>query len=178
MAAAIRMNLDTREVQRALEQLGVKARPAMVRAINRTAASAKTAMVRVVAKDMKLKATDVRERIGVRHATPGRLAAQLTASAKRLPLKDFGARPTRRGVSANTGGGRKVYPGTFIAQMGTGHVGVFGRTSTKRLPIAEHFGPSVVQVFEKHQQVGIDRATEQLEKNVASELRFALSKTT
>jgi hypothetical protein len=37
----------------------------------------------------------------------------------------------------------------FVAKMATGHVGVFSRRGKERLPIQEHYGPSVATVFEK-----------------------------
>jgi len=137
-------------------------------------------MARVVSKDMGLKVSDVRDRITIRDATLSRLAVTLYASAKRLPLILFrasGPEPSRgkgRGVSANLGG-RKRYPQAFIATMNSGHRGVFQRRGLSRLPIAELHGPSIAHVFTKHEQVGIDRAREQLAKNLGHELAFEMS---
>ena len=177
------LELKTADVTRAIARLKAKAPAAIARAINRSADSAVTAMARVIGQDTGLKVGVVKERIGVEKATLNRQVATVHASAKRIPIYDYGARgpvPSRgkgRGVSARLKGGRQRYPHAFIATMDSGHTGVFERTATRRLPIKELFGPSVAHVFEKHRQVGVDRAQEQMRKNLASELRFALRQT-
>jgi hypothetical protein len=177
--ATIRLNLDTREVQAALKQLGDRAPRVFMRSLNRAGASARTAMGREISRDLSLKVGDVRERINILEATQTRLSVTLYASLKRLPLilfKASGPEPSfgkGRGVSANLGG-RKRYPHAFIATMGSGHRGVFQRKGRGRLPIAELRGPSIAHVFKKHEQVGIDRAQESLTKNLGHELEFEM----
>lgn len=178
----VTVNLDTRSTERAFQQLKDRAPIAIARALNRAGASAKTVMVREVAKDLGTKAGDIRDRIGIMEALAHRLQVTLTASSKRIPLIDFRARgpePSRgkgRGVSARLPGGVGRYPHAFIATLKSGHRGVFQRTSKSRLPITQLHGPSVARSFTKHVQVGITRGVEQLIKNVRSELRFALSR--
>lgn len=46
-------------------------------------------------------------------------------------------------------GGRKYVRSAFIAKMKSGHVGVFKRMHSKRLPIQELFGPSIPNVAER-----------------------------
>jgi hypothetical protein len=128
-------------------------------------------------------------------------AAQCTASAKRIPLIDWDARgpyPSRgkgRGVSTSlrtsgvtaikargkalgvggsTGGGRGRYPHAFIAQMRSGHRGVFQRGGTKRMPIFELFGPSIARVADKYTAAAAARGMDQLRKNLVSEFRYAM----
>lgn len=45
-------------------------------------------------------------------------------------------------------GGKKYDRHAFVAEMNSGHVGVFKRLGTKRLPIDEKFGPSIPRVAE------------------------------
>lgn len=177
--------LDTTSTDRAFKRLKEGARPAIARALNRSAGSAKTAMVRVIAADLGLKAGDVRDHVVVKEARPDNLTATFFASGKRLPLIDFRARgpePSRgkgRGVSARLPGGAGRYPNAFIATMGSGHRGVFvRRPGSGRLPITELHGPSIAQSFRKNVSIGAARAKEQLIKNIQSELRFAMSKPT
>lgn len=191
--ATITLNFKTDQTQRAIDRLKSQARAiAIPRALNKSIASAKTAMNRVIAKDMGMKVGDVAAKIGVESATADRHSARLSASYKKIPLIKFGANgsnPSRgRGrVTANTGGGRQAYPGAFIATMpGSDHTGVFRRMAgvavRSRDPrtqgIRELQGPSIAQVFVKHQAVGLARAQEQLVKNLNSEFRFALQQTT
>lgn len=191
--------LSVRKPIQAIRNLAEGAPLAIVRALNRSIDSAHVAMGREVARDMKLKVGDARERIRVEHATLNRQTATLYASPKRLPLADFSATgphgatasnpvPSRgrgRSVSANTGAGRKTYPGAFFARMRSGHVGVFVRAGadrksrgawSKNLPMIELRGASIVRSFRQHQHVGIARAEEQLTKNLRSELRYAASR--
>lgn len=166
----------------AFRKLRERARPAIVRALNRSIASAKTAMVREVSKDLGLKSSDVRDRIWTSEATTNRLQASLFASPKRIPLVDFKARgpePSRgkgRGVTAKLPGGAGRYPHAFIATMKSGYPGVFQRPGKGRLPIVELHGPSIARSFTKHVRIGIARGAEQLVKNLRSEFRFAMSR--
>jgi len=175
------LRLDSKAAEAKLAALGSRAPQVVARSLNRAAMSGRTAMARVVSKDMGLKVGDVRERITMRDATPARLSVTLFASAKRLPLILFratGPEPSfgrGRGVGA-TLGGRKRYPRAFLATMGSGHRGVFERRGKLRLPIYELFGPSIALVFKKHEQVGIDRAMEMLGKNLGHELEFEMSR--
>lgn len=155
----------------------------LARALNRSIDSGKTAAIREVAADMGLKSSDVRELVKVKKATAENLTATIYASARRVPLIKFGARgkePSRGkgpGVRAKLKGGAGTYPNAFIATVGNGHRGVFQRKAgAGRLPMRELYGPSVYQAFQKHQAAAAARALEQLEKNVAHEIEFALTR--
>ena len=126
---------------------------AMVRAMNRAIESGRTAMVREIARDTRLKSKVVRDAITLKKATITQPAASISAPLKRLPLAAFGARQVGRGVSVDTGpggGGRHVVRGAFLAEMGSGHRGVFVRAGKKRLPIRELPGVSIGHVFNKY----------------------------
>ena len=92
------------------------------------------------------------------------LTAKVTATGRRLPLVDFGARQTRQGVTimVKRSGGRKLIPHAFIARMQSGHEGLFLRvpgakveptrgryagTGIKRQKIEERFSLSVGQMM-------------------------------
>lgn len=93
-------------------------------------------------------------------ATPGRLRYQLAAFGGRIPLKYFGARETRRGVSAAPMNQRQIFPGTFIKggrfpkrKGGPGGQHVWQRTSSRRLPIEKQYGPGLPEGFVQPQPV-------------------------
>lgn len=191
MPPMVQVKLQTANVLGKLQQLGAAAPSAIARALNRSIASAKTAMVSAVASDMGLKVSDVRGRIGtVEASAPDRLKATLTASPARVPLIDFNARgpePSRGkggGVTARMPGGAGRYPNAFIATMRNGHRGVFARVGSgsrrsigawsTNLPIKELRGPSIEHVFVKHVDVGLARGQEQLVKNLQHELQYAI----
>ena len=176
---------------KAIAALRNPAKP-LVRAINRSANSGKTLGARLVAKDMGLKVSAVKDAIYVRGATENRLEATIDASAKRMPVLDFNARgpePSRgkgSGVRARTKVGR--YPHAFIATVKTagpvsqgrqhgGHRGVFQRAAgAGRLTIYELFDISIWTSFHKQTTEIQARVQEQLDKNVASEINYALSR--
>lgn len=156
-----------------------KVKPLVIHAVRRSANSGRTAMARDIAADMRINVTAAKEAIRVGQVTESgdTIQVSLFASAKRIPLIDFGARgpePSRgkgRGVSARTKIGR--YPHAFITRVGVGgHRGVFQRRGKTRLPIYQLFGASIAHVFVKHSETGMARAKEQLAKNLRSNLRF------
>lgn len=188
---ALVLTLENVSSLKAIRKLQAQAPIAEARALNRSATSARAAVTRVIATDMGLKANVVRNRITIRQATPAHRSVTLHAPNKRIPLVEFQARgvlPSRgrgRGVTANVGG-RKVYPHTFLAVVGGRHTGVFTRVAgggsrrgpkpnRAQLPIKELFGPSIAHVFVKHKQYALDRAREELTKNLRHEFRFLLS---
>jgi hypothetical protein len=154
---------------------------AIMRALNRAGTSTRAVMASLSAKDLGLPVGTVREQMPIQKATPTRLLVRISTTGKRIPLIDFKARgpePSRgkgRGVTARLPGGKGRYPHAFIAVMRSGHRGVFQRTGRARLPVVELKGPSLPRVFDKFAPQGLARGEEALRKNLAHELRFALS---
>lgn len=201
MDLILRLNID--DFARSLRRLGDQMPALSTRALNRSILSARTIMARQIAADTGLKVGRVRDRyLTVLKASHSRPVARLSASLRRVPLIEFGAKgpePSRgkgRGVTAKLRGGSRRYPHAFIATMRSGHRGVFQRTRATnrwtptmtmaqeaaaqrdggRLPIRELRGPSIGRVFMKHLPRAQARFNEQLTKNFAHEMRFALSK--
>ncbi len=167
--------VDLKRVRAALEAYPKKAQRASVRALNKAAKSGKTLLGRKIAKDMGLKVGDVSRGISVRRATPTTFCVILGASLKRIPIIQFKAKSTKRGVSYRAGSKRKKLAGAFIATMPAGHTGVFKRKGAGRLPITELRGPSIGHVFLKYSDEALARAQEQFPKDLAHELRFAFT---
>lgn len=178
----ITLTFDTRKVTANIQRLKAEAPIAVSRALNKSIASGRTIMGRLMSQDLGLKVGTVRDAIRLKDATPTRLEAQLAASLKRIPISEFnptGPDPSRgngRGITYRMQGQRKRLDHAFFATMASGHRGVFLRKGTKRLPIREAFGPSLGHVFIKFRPEGIARAAEQLRKNLVSEFRFVMSK--
>jgi len=131
---------------------------AMVRALNKMADQVKVASAREVRKaGYNLKIGTIKDAIRVKRAGQGNLKATVVASGKPIPLVQYAARETARGVTVNVQKGRKVIAGAFIGTMPSGHRGVFvreqggkhkrvnrgGKISWHQLPIRELYGPSV-----------------------------------
>lgn len=183
--ATISLKINAANVIRNIDRLQVNHRIAVARALNRSVASTKVYMARVVADDMKMKIGDVKDKIGVEEATTYVLTARITASPERVPLIELrasGPRPSRgkgRGVRA----AGKSYPNAFIATMKSGHEGVFARFGaarksrgawSKNLPIRELRLVSIKQVFTKRYKEALAFAKESLVKNLQHEMAWAM----
>lgn len=165
----------------AFTMLKDRVRYAEARALNRSGGSGRAVLVRGIATDLGIKQASVRELIQLQEATPERRIYRLTATGKRIPLIEFGAKgpePSRgkgRGVSARVPGGAGRYPRAFIATMRTGHRGVFERKGRARLPIRELRVVSLPYVFDKVAPEALARANEVLPKNLQHEIDFEVS---
>lgn len=106
---------------------------AIARSLNRTASSAKTLASREIRKTHKIPARELSKTITIRKASgrDDRLQADVQAEGKPLPAMAFGARQTRKGVTIDVKGSRKLLPGMFILTMKSGHKGVFARVQTE-----------------------------------------------
>jgi hypothetical protein len=60
-----------------------------------------------------------------------------------------------------------------MANMASGHRGVFRRVGKGRLPIIELFGPSVGHVFARHRPAVVELMTEAFDQRLSAELKFA-----
>jgi hypothetical protein len=178
---AFDIQLDQRQLRRLevlLSGYPGAVRRVIPRALNRTATSARSRVVKGIAAEINLRQKDIRRGVTVDRAKPTRHVARITIKGRRVPLIKFGARQTRKGVTARVRkrGGRELHPGAFIATMPTGHVGVFERKRRSRLPIREKRGPSIVEVFEESVAVTATRDIGAiLEKNLTQQIRFILS---
>ena len=158
---------------------------ATVRALNKTVDSVVVAAARAVRDaGYNLKIAAIKKTIKKRYANQGNLRASVVASGRPIPLLQYGARQTGKGVTVNVLKGRRLIAGAFIATMPSGHQGVYvrdpggrhvkvnrtGKASWHQLPIRELFGPSVPDglankaVQDSLQQLIADRFPKLLER--------------
>jgi hypothetical protein len=131
---------------------------AVVRALNKVADQAAVQLARSIQSvGYKLKSSAVKKRLSVTKASSGRLTARISATGRPVPLTEYGARETAKGVSVNVLNGRKLIPHAFIATMPNGRKMVCIREQNARhkkvrkagkwvwegLPIKVLYGPSV-----------------------------------
>jgi hypothetical protein len=180
---SVTVRVEIRPTLAMLNQMQTGTTPALVRALNRAATSARVVAAQAVAKDMGLKPSFARDRIVIGTARPDHLVATVSGTTSRIPISAFDARQTRRGVTYRGQNGRQLLPHAFMARVtgplpngvvSPGHNGVFQRRGKPRLPIDELYGPSVWKVFVKYAAIARARGEEQLIKNLQSELRYAL----
>lgn len=100
---------------------------AIARAINHTLAKAKTAASRDIRSEYNVKAKELKSALAINKASRKWHEGMLIATGRPLPLIAFGARQTRKGVTVNVMGQRKLVRGAFIATMQSGHRGAFAR---------------------------------------------------
>lgn len=105
----------------------------VARAINHTAAKAKTASNREIRTMYNISAKDVNAAMRIKKAGRAELYALLIAQGKPIPLKKFKPVQTKDGVSVMVKKGqRQTIKSAFLSTMGSGHTGVFARGSYKQ----------------------------------------------
>ncbi len=181
MSFTISARWRTAELQRYLDHLSPKRLgQSLSKAVNDTAKQVERQAERIVAKTLSIEAKRAKLGIYIRpFSTTASLTATINGSASEIPLKAFGARETRKGVTARIWGQRHIYYDGFIKGgrfpdrkdigMG-GHV--FHRTGTARLPIAKAPGASIAEAMNKGaaQQAIEKHADERLTANVLRQL--------
>jgi len=112
------------------------------KALNRAGDQGRTGARRALAKQTGLQQKLLNRAMQVTRANGATLEYRVTAKGGDIALKYFAARETRKGVSANPFGQRRVFEGTFIrggkfpSRVDIGRGGhVFARVSDSRLPI-------------------------------------------
>lgn len=106
---------------------GREFRSGVARAINHTAAKARTQASKEIRSEYRIRAKDLRPALTTTKASAQNIEGRLVAKGKNLPLLAFGAKQNKRGVSVNVTGQRKQIRSAFIATMRSGHKGVFAR---------------------------------------------------
>lgn len=145
---SIQVNHNIDEITRMLQSLSSDMeKKAAVRALNRTITQAKTAAKREMVKQYSFKSSNVESTMRIFNARPGRIEATLNSRGRRTRLINMGARQTKRGTSVKVGKQRKIIKSTFIAEMKNGSIGVFSRTSNKRLPIKQLYTIAIPEAF-------------------------------
>lgn len=144
----------------------------------KTARRGKSIIAKEVATELAVPQKVIRAQVTSRKVGKTGAATHLSKS-KRIPLRDFKARQTKKGVSYKISktGGRRMIAGAFQGPRPGQHQWsgrVFIRKGKKRLPIQQLFGPSPWGVFVKKKK---DRATKQklhaeLRKQIAERLRY------
>ena len=150
----ISVRSDLRGAARDVKKMQGVIQKAATSSINRATSQARTAGVRKVRERYEIRAKEVNATFSVRKATSNGLAAILKSKTQGgLPLIKFKTAPKspmapnqpRGGVKATVLKGQKrTLKRAFVASVGSGgHIGVFERSTTRRLPIKELFGPPI-----------------------------------
>jgi len=154
--AKLSVRIDTSEIEAIGHRLGAAANrtdDALRRAINRTGDMAFTLVKREVARQMGIRVGKAADQMRRRRANYGSLTYSIEGRGGFIPLKEFEARKTRKGVSARPWLLRHQFPHTFfVAKLGGN---VFKRVGDKvevlrgphagkmRQPIEKLWGPAL-----------------------------------
>ena len=113
------VTVDIKNAMRALNEVHRNVIPqAASAALNRVATSARKTAVDTIRKETNIKAGAVRKYVSVSKSNKSTLTAEIRASKYAPNLINFGARQTKKGVSANAWAKRKIYRGAFIGNKG------------------------------------------------------------
>ena len=170
-------------IKRAIENTGRVLRKELQVAVNATAKKAKSIINREIRLELAAPASSVAKTIRAsRMASNTELSATVEVKkTSRIPLRDFGARQTRKGVTARISKtrGRKLYEGAFQGPrpglMNAKWRGrVFRRLGKSRNPIAQLYGPSSWGVFTvgKRQGPSVEQTEAELKKQIDRRIKF------
>lgn len=152
-------------------------------AVNATAKKTKGAISKEIRNELATKKTAVDKTLKIKtKATASSLSSTVRVEeTRRIPLRDFGARQTKRGVSYKISKttGRKTVLGAFQGpkpgvMKASWKGNVFKRAGKARLPIVKLMGVSPWGVFVKKglTQPSIAEATAELKKQIERRIRF------
>lgn len=174
---------------------------AAVSAINRTLTTGRSRIAKRVGDELKIRRKALlqqrrsRQVMRLDKATRSRISGAIKLTRVPIPLIEFASAANRVPtvekkrrkppvVQVRKGGQKERLSNAFVARMPSGHVGIFerkkqGDSRSRRLPIEERYGPSLLGVFEN--QPGLSRGVlddigEVLEKNIDSQIDRFLQK--
>lgn len=137
--------VQQRELEQLFKDFPEQAPKIFVRALNETAKHGERIIARQITQELNVRNRDLRKGTkhfrGIRtrraHAGRGIFEAGVSITGAPIPVIFYNPRQTRQGVSfkALKRRPRKTIRHAFIAEMSTGHVGVFKRRGRKRLPL-------------------------------------------
>ena len=187
-----------KQLQRELRSFGKNALPrVMSQGLNRTATQARTTISRRLKVDLDIKRIkDVRDRMTIKKATYRKWLALLLTDTHGIYAYSWGYKKTKAGIRVRDFSGTvkwRLFRHAFIAEMPSGHVGIFvrrypesltshgltslGKRRKGRLPIDEiaglsgtEFSKIVLETIEKYQKQinGI------LQKNIHDQVQLTL----
>lgn len=153
-----------REVERILAEVPKGAPTATAQALNRAIVAARTLAVKQARSEYQVTSTALKQRTKIRRAKITRLSASYESEGPALSLLNFKIshtaptnRPTVIKVAVKKSG-MKSLPGHFVAAPAKGGLGIFQRTSSRGLPIARDYGPSIPQM------IGAEKGMDKIER--------------
>ena len=113
----------------------------------------------------------------VQKASTGSLTGFVVFSGVKIPLYQFNVSHNSSGKNIRAGlkkGSWTAFEHAFVAQMKSGHIGIFERVATKRLPIEEIMGLSGAQMVGNGEIV--EELTKEAEKKVNERVEHEINR--
>jgi len=184
---------DMRDLRLFLEAQTKDTRKILTRAINRALPGVRTDAKDEIAKVTPLKKSAMHKRMTLKKAWPDKITGLMDCTSRPIPLIDYGARQTKKGVTVQVlrSSSRSLIAHAFIATMKSGHKGVFWREEKDfarkqfsqkitygslprkyRLPITERYGPRVSDFLANNKVMGkvIQKAGDRWDKAIEYEI--------
>ncbi len=166
---------DIQRVERMLAGVPKGAERALSNAINRGLGHAKVKALQKVREVYAVKQGDLNSATTTRvqKASTGSLAGYVSFSGVKIPLYKFNVSPKVQGTGRRVKAGLMkgswtIFEDAFVAQMQSGHIGIFEREDTERLPIEQFMGLSGAQM------VGNEEVVEDLSKSAQEKINERL----
>lgn len=143
------------EIKRDLKTYEKKAPQLLARVLNRTITNVQKNITSSVRSNYLVKSSDVKQTLSLSKASAYSPQASVKSYGTRILLYKFRVSPKtpRPSNPPKTYKARvlkssalKAVQGGFVAQMTSGHIGLFKRIGTERTPVKELVGPSVPQM--------------------------------
>jgi hypothetical protein len=183
MTSALSVEAAAREFAREIDLTQREFNKAAVMALNRTADGARVDASREIRSRYRLKVAAVNKAFSIRKAGGDLLVVVLNVRGKPLNLGNFDPRQTRKGVSVNIKGQRKLIPHAFIVRSGGFPVVMIretpkGHIPTKRLPIRPLTTVDIPGLFSLKtiREIVTDKARDRFNKEFASAVAAVLAR--
>ena len=164
---------------------------AMARAINDALAAAKTQALKGVTDRYTIKRKEIADLVSTRKASGDNPGGMLRFRSQRKGLAKFKTRPAAPPIQSGVPVERRkavqvellkghgfTLPKGFVAQMRSGHIGVFRREGAERLGIDERTGPTIAHMVGSREVIENvqERADEVLNNRIDHHIARALAK--
>ncbi|MEK4351349.1 phage tail protein [Paenibacillus sp. FSL R5-0475] len=183
----IDVRAEARGIRDALRRIGsldTDVRKSFYSALNRTSQRLKTESGRKAKETYVVKSKAVTDQVVLKRGSVSNLSSELRWKGGNIPLLQFrtnpkspsAKRPRVLKAAVKRDGGNKKVDGAFLARMSSGHIGVFRRSSRRRLPVEELYGPAVpVMLNNPEVTEHLERvAVEEMDKRIEHELNRRL----
>jgi hypothetical protein len=164
-------------VRKTIESLGANIKKELNVAVNKTAKQVNIKAARKLRSVIPVPVKILKKAIGIRKkSSVNSLSSEIgMIEGYPIPLKYFGAKQTKKGVTHKKAGlekSRGLFPNAFIVNRFRGNV--YQRTTKQRGPLTQQKGPSPSEYYQSAgvTDLALDTARDQLPKQINERIRF------